>query len=115
MCFRVLAEVAMLDKAAFLDLSSWVSCTGVVCSVDPAERLACGKVGGVAGVVFFRDSDVAVLLIVGDALIGTADMLSLPLLDRAEVVNEDTVGPLGRETFVESAVFDSTPDRKSVV
>lgn len=74
--------------------------------MGPAELLACGKVGGVASVAFFWDSDIAVLLIVGDVLMGTTDMLSLPLLDRAEVVN---VGPLGREIFVESAVFDSTP------
>lgn len=63
-------------------------CVGVVCLVDPAELLAGGEVGDVSGVVRFWDSAIACLLVVGEVLSGTAGTLSLPLLDRTEVVSE---------------------------
>lgn len=77
--------------------------------MDPAELLACDEVGGVAGVGLLWNSDIVVLLIVGEVLSGTAEMLSLPLMDSTKVVSEHAAGPLSTETLVESIVFDSTP------
>ena len=68
--------------------------------MDPAELPVGDEVRGATGVVCCWDSDIVVLLIFGEALDETAGPSSLPLLDGAEVVEEDA------ELFMENVLID---------